>query len=453
MKKLLLVSFINLLVFAAYSQNIQFYGKKEGVTSQKYWSCIQDNSGAVWFAGTTDIIKCESGKVTAINKKLNSCLFRKLVIDKNNDLLLLDEHIIIGTQEGILYKIENNQLKELNKFRYGMVDEENEIWALSQGFNAKLLKIDGAKSTEICSYNTIMLANLNVVIDSNKNRWFTSMDAGIVKVKDNVSKRIKIIDEGPFNIFEDSKGRIWIACWGYSPLGEGFTGFGVYCYENDSLTHYTKENGLANNYAYKVIEDMNGVIWVAHLLGGISRFDGSWSFDKAPGDYPDIAYNPLSGTRTEWQYAPDIEADSLNNIWYGCAGGSIKINGNIGNPFISMLKIPTGHILDIYISKYDKKNIWVMSKQQSPVQGLPIGLYKHDLIETDFPQLTKEAVNGIYEYSKDDIWFTSSNGLFRYDEKDGFSLVLDKADVTAFIKDKDGSYWAGTKTGIYHITY
>lgn len=67
-----------------------------------------------------------------------------------------------------------------------------------------------------------------------------------------------------FTLFQDREKRIWIGTWG--------GGLNRYFPESDSFTCYTKEQGLADDVVYGILEDEAGKLWMS-TNRGISRFD------------------------------------------------------------------------------------------------------------------------------------------------------------------------------------
>ena len=66
------------------------------------------------------------------------------------------------------------------------------------------------------------------------------------------------------NVMEDSGGRIWISTAG---------GLDLYEESSGTFRHYTMKNGLPDNHIRKVVEDLEGFLWIAVKEKGLSRFD------------------------------------------------------------------------------------------------------------------------------------------------------------------------------------
>jgi len=67
-----------------------------------------------------------------------------------------------------------------------------------------------------------------------------------------------------YNVFKDSKERIWFAT----------DGKGLTVLQQGSFTHYDNNNGIKDNHIYSITEDQQGRIWFSTSNAGIYSFDG-----------------------------------------------------------------------------------------------------------------------------------------------------------------------------------
>ncbi|MEZ5172268.1 MAG: two-component regulator propeller domain-containing protein [Bacteroidia bacterium] len=72
-----------------------------------------------------------------------------------------------------------------------------------------------------------------------------------------------------FRISEDSQGNIWF----------GDRDSGVWKYDGEKMTNYTKIDGLSNDFALSIFEDNRGVLWFGMSDGRIYTFNGK-KFEK-----------------------------------------------------------------------------------------------------------------------------------------------------------------------------
>ena len=100
--------------------------------------------------------------------------------------------------------------------------------------------------------------------------------------------------EGVTSILEDSRGNLWF----------GTDGYGLTKYDGNSYTHFTKEDGLPDNFTGGLYEDVNGNIWISTMLGGISIYDGK-RFRNL------LEEGVIQGTEVSGVYE-----DKSGNIWF-----------------------------------------------------------------------------------------------------------------------------------------
>lgn len=68
-----------------------------------------------------------------------------------------------------------------------------------------------------------------------------------------------------YQVYPDSKGRIWFAT----------DGKGLSLLENGRFRQFDKQHGLSSEVVYSITEDQNGLIWFSALHAGIYSFDGA----------------------------------------------------------------------------------------------------------------------------------------------------------------------------------
>ncbi len=117
--------------------------------------------------------------------------------------------------------------------------------------------------------------------------------------------------EQGLGFYEDSRGEIWI----YNP-NNWESEFGVWRYKKGTFTHYNAKNGLMNNNVIKVVEDLEGNIWLSTSGSGIIRFGG----DKF------LHFTKETGLQDEvvWQFwqAPD------KSVYMGTGTGIAKVQNS-----------------------------------------------------------------------------------------------------------------------------
>jgi hypothetical protein len=151
-------------------------------------------------------------------------------------------------------------------------DSKGRTWIGTMG---KGLWIKDLNDPEVRQVNNEQLApnsNILSISGTGNNIWITSLE-GIVRAGFTGAEEInfepfnkieKLGTNYVYNVFTDSKNRIWFAT-----DGKGITKF-----EKGIFTSYNEKNGLKSKVIYTIIEDRNGNIWVNTLNDGLYYFDG-----------------------------------------------------------------------------------------------------------------------------------------------------------------------------------
>ncbi|MEM1141150.1 MAG: diguanylate cyclase [Pseudomonadota bacterium] len=92
------------------------------------------------------------------------------------------------------------------------------------------------------------------------------------------------------------------------------TSKGLFHYKDDTVTHWTQNNGLPTNVINQTYEDERGVLWVALRDGGIVRFSAEGQF----------VYGSEHGINLLATYA--IVEDRSRNLWIAGSGALLSIS-------------------------------------------------------------------------------------------------------------------------------
>lgn len=161
-------------------------------------------------------------------------------------------------------------------------------------------------------------------------------------------------------MLEDSAGNLWF----------GTDGYGAFRFDGESMTRFTKEDGLWSNNVNEIIEDGDGILWFACMQshtprktgdGGVCRFDGE-KFTKLS-DVKGLGGNDIY----------TLLEDRAGNIWIGATGYGVY--------------------------RYDGEEFVVWEKTDRMDLTWSLGL-----------QSALEDENGT-------LWLGFSGGLFRFDGK------------------------------------
>jgi len=317
-------------------------------------------------------------------------------------------------------------------------DKANDATGQSE---SNLIETVGSKTT-IAPYAPMTITR-KIKLDKEGNLLIASYE-GIIRY-DGVSFTNWTKEKGldtcyAFDVLEDKKGNIWI----------GSDKFGAYSYDGNSFTHITTREGLAHDRLIALHEDSKGNIWFA-TQGGLSRYDGKsfLNFTTREG----LPHNDVSC----------ILEDRTGKLWIGTRGDACTYDGKSFTKIINKDGQSFEGITSIIEDK--KGNIWLGGKD---------GLWWYN--GSSFTKFSKEG-SGVYEDSKGNIWTTTDAWinkarpnphkwvLSRYDETN----LLDQKPTAIQIhigdgmffgvsEDKEGNIWVGTLDGVFRydgrsITY
>jgi ligand-binding sensor domain-containing protein len=220
-----------------------------------------------------------------------------------------------------------------------------------------------------------------------------------------------------------------------APLSENKTGW----------TIFTADNGLADNCTMSVIQDKQGVLWVASFGKGITVFDGlHW---VKYNDFPQDA-NIFISTR-----------DTQDNLWFSTDSGVYEYTGKEWRNFTPDNTNDGLHGLPVIAMFADNQgNMWFATKVGGAVIPRFSGPIRYDgTVWTTFHLLGEETgphVEAIFQDRENNIWVGTSLGVFRYDGTawQHFTKIDGLADnhVHAIAQDDQGNMWFGTSYGASH---
>lgn len=250
------------------------------------------------------------------------------------------------------------------------------------------------------------------------------------------------------DIYEDSRGHLWIGTWGdglnrLDPQTERFT-----VYRNDP----SNPQSISSNIVLSIYEDDAGDMWFGTWDGGLNHMDYETEH------FTPYLYNPDDLSNTSNIGILVMIADRNGMLWLGTMGNGVcrfdrttgqctwyrhsdEIRGSLSNGSIySLLEDHTG-------------TMWI---------GTTEGLNKFDPDTATFQTYTERdglpnnVINGILEDSQGNLWLSTHKGLVRfnpqtesfrtYDTSDG--LVSNEFILCAYDEGADGTMYFGTTQGV-----
>jgi streptogramin lyase len=193
-----------------------------------------------------------------------------------------------------------------------------------------------------------------------------------------------------------------------------------------TFTHFTKNEGLSDNFIRSIAEDRSGNTWFGTWKGGVDKYDGK-SFSH---------YSVNEGMRSV--AVVNMLLDKSGNMWFGDYTGISRFDGKVLTHFAEKA-------MDVWTITQDKSgDIWFGTWGN--------GAFRYDGINfTHFTQtegLSNNYINKILEDKSGQVWFaTFGGGLTKYDGKNFVHFTektgLPDNDVYCIEEDKKGNLWIG----------
>ena len=289
----------------------------------------------------------------------------------------------------------------------------------------------------------------NVYDDSKGNIWVCTLDNGLFKInlddksvenyKNNNSK-ISIPSNNVRDIISDSEGKLWIA------TDKGLCNFD---YEREEFITYNKKlyqsNSLIDDEIFCLLKDSSGLIWIG-TYSGISRFNPNSNFTHFKLDpYED---NSISGNVIHGIYEDDDKT-----LWIGTNesgvniinGESIKhLNKENSNIVSDLIEDITGFKNYIFIGT--NEGLSVLVKNDKTAKNYTITNY------TTKDGLPSNKIRSLFIDSKGYLWIGTNKGLAILDTNNNkiidITYILDEMGVSdkfirAVYEDSKGNYYIG----------
>ena len=289
----------------------------------------------------------------------------------------------------------------------------------------------------------------NVYDDSKGNIWVCTLDNGLFKInlddksvenyKNNNSK-ISIPSNNVRDIISDSEGKLWIAT---------DKGLCTFDYEREEFITYNKKsyqsNSLIDDEIFCLLKDSSGLIWIG-TYSGISRFNPNSNFTHFKLDpYEDnsISDNVIHG----------IYEDDDKTLWIGTNesgvniinGESIKhLNKENSNIVSDLIEDITGFKNYIFIGT--NEGLSVLVKNDKTAKNYTITNY------TTKDGLPSNKIRSLFIDSKGYLWIGTNKGLAILDTNNNkiidITYILDEMGVSdkfirAVYEDSKGNYYIG----------
>lgn len=250
------------------------------------------------------------------------------------------------------------------------------------------------------------------------------------------------ISEYPEAPLEDRDGNLWFA-----------TAFqGLIRYDGTEFVTFTIEDGLGSNTVRDIIEDSDGVLWVA-TGGGLSRYSGESFTTLVQYEGVPFSFDSFGGEGNHRQLW-DVMQDRSGRLWIATMDGVFSYDGRTFSPF----ELPV--VGTAQSSEFTPKMVYCVFEDRDGVLWFGTdgaGVVSYDgtskvVYTMQEHGLCSDRVCVIAQDKRGDLWFgTSDGGVSRYDGE-SFTTHLRSATFSKhfgwgrfmdMLEDSAGYMWFG----------
>lgn len=406
---------------------------KKAITNASIINCFEDSSNRLWFStNQQQILEIDKHKVTVHLKSNDS-------FDISNTFIFEDDQnrILAANTKGFYYvgerAITNADAKYLPlSFKSSKYDSRTKklLFLSKEGLiqyakgEFKLLR---ALPTEL---RTVKVGSFLI----NKNDlWISSVDNGLYIVKPDGKTLSHYLGEKIISsTMLDREGNIWVTTFG--------DGLILLPAHTENILQYTTFTGLPENVIYSVLKDDSSRLWLGLKSGYICIIDGKKA-STVQLEHSDLPYNPIK----------KLEHDKeRNSIWFAS-------NITLGEISIKNSKRTIRYLKEKDNLTFSPKSFSI-SKKGKLAFSLASGVYvlndkNAELIfetgaNSSSQRFFRDRAFKVYYDSKERLWFSNVNGLFRFhddkiDTLSNYSDLFSKR-VTDMLELPDGTMVIGT---------
>jgi signal transduction histidine kinase/DNA-binding response OmpR family regulator/streptogramin lyase len=283
---------------------------------------------------------------------------------------------------------------------------------------------------------------------------FHPQDNSIRQFNENTSPS-KLSSNLVTQLVQDNNGLVWVAT--------DHGGVTLIDKKNNFSTNYLLNDpkdprSLSQNSITSLYKDDNGIIWLGTYKQGVNYLNGN--LVKFP------HYHHLESNARSLQY-DDVNRfveDKSGNIWIGTNGGGLIYFDRKNNSFKQFLHDPNNSnslssnvIVSLWMDHEDKLWIGTFYGGLNCFDGKKFTHFRHS--DNDASSLSNDNVWEIFEDRENNLWIgTLGSGLdvldrktnrfehYRYQEGKPGTLLSNY--ISAILQDKKGNLWIGTAIGV-----
>ena len=430
---------------------------KNSIANNYIVDIIEDKNGYIWVSTTNVLSRIDTDKDEIKNYyskedsgNLSNSNLWQLLCTKDNRLIAstIDGLNVYDKNKDKFTRILYKEGELPSQYIYSLEEDINgHIWV---GTDNGLVELDKDLNIVKSYQDAIGDSDVyNVYDDSKGNIWVCTLDNGLFKINlddksvenyTNNNSKFSIPSNNVRDIISDSEGKLWIAT---------DKGLCTFDYEREEFITYNKKsyqsNSLIDDEIFCLLKDSSGLIWIG-TYSGISRFNPNSSFTHFKSDPYDN--NSISGNVIHGIYEDDDKT-----LWIGTNesgvniinGESIKhLNKENSNLVSDLIEDITGFKNYIFIGT--NEGLSVLVKNDKTVKNYTITNY------TTKDGLPSNKIRSLFIDSKGYLWIGTNKGLAILDINNNkiidITYILDEMGVSdkfirAVYEDSKGNYYIG----------
>jgi len=423
------------------------------VDRQAIYGALTDTRNNLWITNGVELIKLNQSLSFVSKINVNNSGNVNCMINYGNDILLGTESGIKRFNPSTLKIIDSNLSKSLNDLRINkllLIDENNKLLINTKNKGVLLydLRTHELKNNDNhIDFNDIPSIDITTAfVDKEKNIWIGTFDRGHFML----SNKKKIFNENKnlanqfrnkfvTRVTSDRYGNMWI--------GTRYDGFIFYNTRNKKVLKYNDAttpwlSALNSNFVQEIYCDTKNRLWIGYgnmLIVCKATQDGKVLLEKT-----------YSGTGN----VVTITEDTNQRIWAGSSDNGLYI-------FNQDLTLKQ-HVTSTVSNSNNITKIISLSKDK-----MLFSAYMDNIYIIDANTLVANALNSKYQNNwsnavelrldnKNNLWIgTYGNGLLKYDLKKKTLKQyneLQRKDIVGIEYDKYNNIWASSSNGIYRIS-
>lgn len=486
-------------------------GMKEGLSQLSVMAIYQDKLGRMWF-GTEEGLSIYDG--------VNTIAYKPADYKTSGNFIIGNKiHYITDDREGNVYFNADNTLIRYDIFSqqfsclrqsgiHALYSYKGNLW-IGVGDSVNIMDTQTGEMEFFCKLSTPKQFASAICIDSSQRCWIGTNTGLYLKEKNKPLKCIIPHYEIP-NIFEDSKGNIWISTRMngmfmrtpdgnmkhflhssvsyrsvYNPIGYiskstnqlasnqvrnfaednygniwigTFQGLNKYNPHNEEFTVYTHNNrpgSISHSSVFPVYKDRQGSIWLGTYYGGVNYFNPEadlFTFYSADITRDDCLSYPFVGHMVE---------DKEGNAWIATEGGGLNFFDRQTKKFTHYLMNENGNSVAhnnvknlLYDAEHDKLYIGTHTGGLS-IYDMRTKKFHNPFLQNDrYAEEIGDRIAGM-ELWGDTLVFTTQRGLWKMNvktyEATAYFSSKKQYGTTCFLTDSKGYIWVAAGRGIYRL--